>query len=122
MALTSERLKDLTRQRMELIREIDRNPSDANLQGRMSCVDTELSKERYTLITNDNEEGNRMNSVQQPVPAAAPASAPAPDIEQKLPELPKKVKVARLKARPKAPAPKKGSKNAGKSKKLSEFF
>jgi hypothetical protein len=53
MALTSDKLKELTRQRMDLIREIDKCPNDTSLMERMLCVQTELSKERHTLITND---------------------------------------------------------------------
>jgi len=104
MALTSERLKELTRQRMDLIREIDKNPSDTNLQGRMSEVDGELSKERHTLIEND-----AMPSVSLPMAAAE--------------EAPKKTAASNLKSKGHK-STKASNKNSesDSSKKLSEFF
>ncbi len=53
MALTSERLKELTKQRMELIREIDKRPGDESLKERMSLIVLDISKERHSLIAED---------------------------------------------------------------------
>jgi len=101
MALTSDRLKELTRQRMDLIKEIDKCPNDASLHDKMSGVVAELSKERHTLITNDA-------MPQTPLPMASEES-------------PKKTVTPVADSKGKK-ADNKGSKKGDSSKKLSEFF
>ena len=101
MALTSDRLKELTRQRMELIKEIDKCPNDPSLHEKMSCVVAELSKERHILITNDA-------MPETPLPMTAEKDAPKRAITS--------VAVSKGKK------PDKKISNSESSKKLSEFF
>lgn len=113
MALTSDRLKELTRQRMELIREIDKTPKDAALKEKMDLIVAELSKERHTLITNDC--GNY-----------ATAIVPQPDASVKA--VPEKILVTTVPVTNIKSMGKKETVSSAKieksrgSKKLSEFF
>jgi hypothetical protein len=50
MSLTSERLKELTKKKLELIREIDKNQSNEGLKESLSALEMEISKERAALI------------------------------------------------------------------------
>jgi hypothetical protein len=102
MALTSDKLKEMTRRKLELVKGIDRNPCDERLKQELADVEAEISGERHALITNDAE-------LAAPHPAAAPA--PIPEITPS----------PKAKGKKEANAGGMASRASG-SKKLSDFF
>ena len=67
MALTSDRLREFTKKKLELVKAIDRNPSDTLIQ-ELEMVETEISIERNTIISND---AKPVTAITQATPALA---------------------------------------------------
>jgi hypothetical protein len=55
MALTSDKLKEMTRRKLGLIKEIDKNPCDEALKGQLAALEMEIKGERTKIITDDAE-------------------------------------------------------------------
>lgn len=101
MSVTSDRLRELTKRKLELIREIDKNSSNEALKDNLKLIEEEISRERTVVVYGRPEE--------------KPAEAPA----QANPKVAIAVKATVKKAAPKkAAAASKGS----KERTLDEFF
>jgi hypothetical protein len=70
MALTSDKLKEMTRRKLGLIKELDKNPCDERLKGELAALEAEIKGERTKIISDDA-------GLAAPHPAAAPTVSQA---------------------------------------------
>jgi len=68
MALTSDKLKEMTRRKLGLVKEIDKNPADETIRDELAAVECEIKSERTKIIADDAKPT-------APDPAVAPISA-----------------------------------------------
>jgi hypothetical protein len=79
MALTSDKLKEMTRRKLGLIKEIDKNTCDERLKGELAALEMEIKGERTKIITDDAEV-----SAPKPVVAEAPVQKVVPSPKAKV--------------------------------------